>query len=160
MKETTFACLILLCLFTTVSSYADYTVQIGAYKGPTTDTINNAKTFGETFQTQGSDNLVRVSVGRFIERIDAEQLRDQLIHSGYYDAFITELDKQKSLVKQNHQATNSTSSWSLNNSKTNYTLNNLSQLSRDEKSLAAYLDGKLMILSNGEFYTVQQYRDR
>ena len=140
----------------------DYTVQVGAYRSLSNQVIEQAKLHGETFQRNGSDNLQRLSVGRFYSRRDAIGLRNTLRASGFADAFITNLDSNSassstydySSDRQNSSVQTTYSDTTKSNS-SSYTIE---QLSEEERSKATYLDGQLRILSDGKFYTVEQYR--
>ena len=154
--------LALFLMLTANANAGDYTVQVGAYRSLNDQVIEQAKLHGEVFQHTGSDNLERLSVGRFNNRIDADAMRDSLHTLGFTDAFITTLD--------NNSVTASINSYSstrldeplqdraqntVPSSNSSYTVE---QLNEDERRKATYLDGQLRILSDGKFYTVEQYR--
>lgn len=155
--------LALFLMLTANANAADYTVQVGAYRSLNDQVIEQAKLHGEVFQRTGGDNLERLSIGRFTNRVDADNMRDRLQTSGFSDAFITTLDNGSVTAP----ATNSYSSTRLDepvqdraqntvpSSNSSYTVE---QLNEDERRKATYLDGQLRILSNGKFYTVEQYR--
>lgn len=165
-----------LALFLALTSQAiadDYTVQVGAYRSLSNQIIEQAKSHGEIFRRSGRDNLERLSVGRFYSKRDAISLRNTLRVSGFSDAFITNLDSSSASSSaynyssdQNHNSYNRKSSTAENvvrnsaldtikNNDSKYTID---QLNEDERSKATYLDGQLRILSDGNFYTVEQYR--
>lgn len=160
----------------------DYTVQIGAYQVLTNQAISKAEQHGEVYQSIGNDNLTRLHVGRFASKVDAVNKRDQLRRSGYNDAFITQIsvatphqessssssyqqsETNYQSAKTSHGSYNSSSSSSSAHhsgvSKNHSSDTNLSGLSPDEKSKAAFLDGQLRIHSNGQFFTLRQYREQ
>lgn len=160
--------LALFLALTANASAADYTVQVGAYRSLNDQTIEQAKLHGDVFQRTGSDNLERLSIGRFTNRVDADNLRDRLQTSGFTGAFITTLDSNSSSANysstasaDNYSSTTSykpdqdTAQIATKNSNSSYTVD---QLNEDERLKATYLDGQLRILSDGKFYTVEQYR--
>ena len=149
-------------MLTANANAADYTVQVGAYRSLNDQIIEQAKLHGDVFQRTGSDNLERLSVGRFYSRGDANNMRDTLQASGFADAFITTLDGNSSTVSaDNYSPTTSynqdqdTAQIATKNSNSSYTID---ELNEDERRKATYLDGQLRILSDGKFYTVEQYR--
>ena len=178
MKKSTIKSLLLSIstsvLFAFSSANAvDYTVQVGAYQVLTNDAIRKAEPHGEVYQSVGTDNLTRLHIGRFSTHSQAQEKRDQLRSSGFSDAFVTQISVSGQLAKQaptssyqepiqeyqapieNNSYTQpqpNTSSYNSNNSA------NLSGLTADEKRKAAFLDGKLRIYSDGQFYTLEQYR--
>lgn len=167
-----------------VTSFAananDFTVQVGAYQVLTNQAISKAEQHGEVYQSIGNDNLTRLHVGRFSNKSDALNKRDQLRSSGYRDAFITQISvaspsshKQNSPIRkqtnvdhdsyrsseESHTQTSHTKTSTTSSGSQKYSNNgHLSGLSDDEKSKAAFLDGQLRIHSNGQFYTLEQYR--
>lgn len=154
-----------LALFLALTSQAiadDYTVQVGAYRSLSNQVVEQAKLHGETFQRSGSDNLERLSVGRFYSRRDAVSLRNTLRASGFADAFITNLDSNSESSSAYNYApdsqSNSAQSTYSDTIKSNTSSYTIEQLNEDEQSKATYLDGQLRILSDGKFYTVEQYR--
>ena len=162
--------LVLSLTLITSANAADYTVQVGAYRTITQQAIDKAQRHGQTFQRRGSDNLERLSVGRFSNRADAKNMRDKLQAAGYSGAFVSRIEDSSSAGTQ----FNSHSSKQSATSNTSYTSSNVTQktrksssssytiddLSRDERQKATYLDDQLRILSNGRFYTVEQYRQQ
>ena len=152
-----------LALFLVITSNAnanDYTVQVGAYKSLTEQAIEQAQGHGDVFHHRGNDNLERLYIGRFNNRRDANSMRDSLLASGFEGAFITKLNESSVTTSQTTQTfsqpTNLTQNAStLKNVNRAYTLEDLNQ---DERLKASYLDGELRILSEGNFYTVEQYR--
>ena len=152
--------LALFLVLTSNVSASDYTVQIGAYKSLTEQTIEQAQGHGDVFHHRGDDNLERLYIGRFNNRSDANSMRDSLLASGFEGAFITKLNESSVTTLQTTQTfsqpTNLTQNAStLKNVSRAYTLEDLNQ---DERLKASYLDGELRILSEGNFYTVEQYR--
>ena len=152
--------LALFLALTNNTNASDYTVQVGAYKSLTEQAIAQAQSHGEVFHHRGNDNLERLYIGRFNNRSDANSMRDSLLASGFDGAFITELN-ESSVTASNTTQTFSQpisltqSAPTLNNVSRSYTLEDLNQ---DERLKASYLDGELRILSEGNFYTVEQYR--
>ena len=149
------------------SNAADYTIQVGAFKTTPNETIQQAQKFGEVFQKKGSDELTRITVGRFSNRVDADKMRDKLQNSGFGDAYVTTiLDttnyseiQQESFTKAINLETNSLKQTTYTQVQ-NTSVYDIDDLNADELSKASYLDGQLRILSNGHFYTVEQYRNQ
>lgn len=150
----------------------DYTVQVGAYKSLTNEEISKAERHGDVYKSVSGNNLTRLHVGRYTTRAEAVAKRKQLVNSGYSDAFITRISVSEPAattsfsssyaqekVTQQKRFTSAPSDISKYQRKAP-SQNNLSGLNADEKSKAAFLDGKLRIVSNGNFYTLEQYRQQ
>ena len=148
---------------------ADYTVQVGAYQVLTNDAIRKAEPHGEVYQSVGTDNLTRLHIGRFSTHSQAEEKRDQLRSSGFSDAFVTQISVSGQLANQapassyqepaqEYQAPIENNSYTQPSTSSHSNSANLSGLTADEKRKAAFLDGKLRIYSDGQFYTLEQYR--
>ena len=174
MKKSTIKSLLLSistsALFAFSSDNAvDYTVQVGAYQVLTNDAIRKAEPHGEVYQSVGTDNLTRLHIGRFSTHSQAEEKRDQLRSSGFSDAFVTQISVSGQLANQapassyqepvqEYQAPIENNSYTQPSSSSHSNSANLSGLTADEKRKAAFLDGKLRIYSDGQFYTLEQYR--
>jgi len=143
---------------------ADYTVQVGAYKEDISKSIKQAQKHGEVFQ-KTQNNLTKVMIGRFATKAQAKQKRDNLKNIGFHDAFITTLSNipnysdiqtqtlSKTLTKESKKRKQAEKQQRRPQINTN-----LNSLTPDELSKASYLDGRLRILSNGKFLTVEEYR--
>ena len=174
MKKSTIKSLLLSistsALFAFSSANAvDYTVQVGAYQVLTNDAIRKAEPHGEVYQSVGTDNLTRLHIGRFSTHSQAEEKRDQLRSSGFSDAFVTQISVSGQLAKQapvssyqeptqEYQTPIENNSYTQSSTSSHSNSANLSGLTADEKRKAAFLDGKLRIYSDGQFYTLEQYR--
>ena len=174
MKKSTIKSLLLSIstsvLFAFSSANAvDYTVQVGAYQVLTNDAIRKAEPHGEVYQSVGTDNLTRLHIGRFSTHSQAEEKRDQLRSSGFSDAFVTQISVSGQLANQapassyqepvqEYQAPIENNSYTQPSTSSHSNSANLSGLTADEKRKAAFLDGKLRIYSDGQFYTLEQYR--
>ena len=174
MKKSTIKSLLLSistsALFAFSSANAvDYTVQVGAYQVLTNDAIRKAEPHGEVYQSVGTDNLTRLHIGRFSTHSQAEEKRDQLRSSGFSDAFVTQISVSGQLANQapassyqepiqEYQAPIENNSYTQPSTSSHSNSANLSGLTADEKRKAAFLDGKLRIYSDGQFYTLEQYR--
>ena len=174
MKKSTIKSLLLSistsALFAFSSANAvDYTVQVGAYQVLTNDAIRKAEPHGEVYQSVGTDNLTRLHIGRFSTHSQAEEKRDQLRSSGFSDAFVTQISVSGQLAKQapvssyqeptqEYQTPIENNSYTQSGTSSHSNSANLSGLTADEKRKAAFLDGKLRIYSDGQFYTLEQYR--
>ena len=158
-----------LLTFSTTNA-ADYTVQVGAYQTLTNEAIRQAESHGEVFQSTGSGNLTRLHIGRFATHAEASDKRDQLRNSGFNDAFVTQISIAGSPTNPSNTNTahyqqpsdtiaNAPQNIDSSDSSSSNNLNpHLSSLTEEEKAKAAYLDGKLRIYSDGQFYTLEQYR--
>jgi len=171
-----FSSIALSLALTTGANAAEYTVQVGAYRTITQQTIERAQRHGQTFQREGSDNLKRLTVGSFSSRANAKNMRDKLQAAGYTGAFVTRLeDSSSSYSQQDSFSTGSNSSEYTNSGVSHQSSSSYNQprssykrgssytiddLSSDERQQATYLDDQLRILSNGRFYTVDQYRQQ
>lgn len=159
MKKSFSGLALLLVLSTNVNA-GDYTVQVGAYKSLSEHAIEQAQVHGEVFQRRGYDNLERLYVGRFNSRSDANNMRDTLRSSGFNGAFITNLDSSSITTSAGNHSFAAQDNLIQN---TNFQSNknySIDDLNADERLKASYLDGQLRILSEGNFYTVEQYRQQ
>jgi len=164
MKKIASTLLLISAVSLSINTYAaDYTVQVGAYKSSADKMLQKAKKHGEVFQHRSNDNLTKVSVGRFQSRSEANAMRNRLQKSGFSGAFITTLKDEKNYS----EAQSKSFAQALNNeekslkqrvsSKQRSSSINFNDLSSSEKAKASYLDGKLRILSEGEFYFKQAF---
>lgn len=157
--------LVLAATLLSPSVYAtDYTIQIGAYQLSTEHAIEQAKTYGDVFQGSTDDQLTKIYIGRFNNRTQAEQKRDQLQSSGFHDAFITTLLSDIHFTTLTDNTPAQKIAQQVYQTQVNSTPNTVpsiigfDDLNSAERSKASYLDDELRILSNGKFYTIEQYR--
>ena len=78
-----------------------------------------------------------------------------------YSSGNNSFDNKSSSNKKNHSPTSHSNSSTPSNSSRQHSNNgHLAGLTDDEKRKAAFLDGQLRIHSNGQFYTLEQYRQQ
>ena len=153
---------LLLLLLSTTANANDFTVQVGAFQELTQEAISKAEQHGSVYQSLGKDNLTRLHIGRFSNRIEAEEKRDQLRNAGYNDAFIAQILVSKSTTNITNVVKSNEHSYAPKTASQNHysSHDKLAGLSADERSKAVYVDGKMRIHSNGQFYTLEQYRQQ
>lgn len=141
------------------NSYADnFGVQIGAYKNLSDQVLDKANALGD-IQTIKSGSVTRVVVGSYSSRKSAQTDLDRAQAAGYSDAFITTLDRTKSLPASysSSSAHNHASSVSSSHGHThlpNHINAKLKGLSEEELSRTVILDGKLHFKEGGRFIPI------
>ena len=153
---------LLLLLLSITANANDFTVQVGAFQELTQEAISKAEQHGSVYQSLGKDNLTRLHIGRFSSRIEAEEKRDQLRNAGYHDAFIARILVSGSTANITNTVKSNEHSYAPKTASQNHysSHDKLAGLSADERSKAVYVDGQMRIHSNGQFYTLEQYRQQ
>lgn len=142
------------------NTYADnFGVQIGAYKNLSDNVLDKASALGD-IQTIKSGSVTRVVVGSYSSRKSAQTDLDRAQAAGYSDAFITRLDRTKSLPasyssNSAHSHTSSTGSHGHGHTHLPNHINaKLKGLSDEELSRAVILDGKLHFKEGDRFIPI------
>ena len=158
-------------LFSSPFAYsAVYLVQIGAYQQPNEAALKAASEYGHLIQSDASNSLTRVYVGKFANRSAAERARDGLLSAGYDGAFLVNyVSVEASLVdselaffnQEKHFENGSYENESAVLPKTAVSssdIDTLDDLTAQERALVVYLDGKLKIKRGEQFMSIDEFR--
>lgn len=77
-------------------SVAQYAVQVGAYKDPSTIDTGQLGTFGDVQLNPGADGITRIRVGSFATAQAADSTLRALRNAGYSDAYIMASNRRAS----------------------------------------------------------------
>ncbi|MFK8019712.1 MAG: SPOR domain-containing protein [Pseudomonadales bacterium] len=157
-------------LFSSPFAYsAVYLVQIGAYQQPNDAALKAASEYGHLIQSDASNALTRVYVGKFANRTAAETARNGLLSIGYDGAFLVNYASvEASLADSNLAFFNRENNVENGNYESKSVLqkatvrasdsNTLDDLTEQERALVVYLDGKLKIKKGEQFMSLSEFR--
>ncbi|MFK7734126.1 MAG: SPOR domain-containing protein [Pseudomonadales bacterium] len=148
-------CVLIFLSFSVQTHGKDYTIQIGVFTKPSA-TYWRAAAEVDTVYHYSKNGLTKVQVGFFDKARDAQTSLEKLRSVGYQDAFIVAASKPD--LTQVEQQDNTSDDQAI--ARTASPHNNIAwqNLSEDERTKAAYLDGQLRIKVGDVFYTVSEYR--
>lgn len=89
LMVSAFALSILLLGFVS-PAWAEFSVQIGAFREPAPSFTEKAEGIGKLYRSQSPTGLTRLQVGRFATKKEADVARTALLGAGYAGAFVVE----------------------------------------------------------------------
>ena len=139
---------LLLVLFAGTVRADSYSVQIGTYRTPDRDALEERvpADLGELRSTTTPSGLTQFRVGDFASREDAEEALDTLRESGFDDAFVRRLGETQAHTESESTKPRDDSAL-------------LSSLSEEERRNVVYLDGRLHRKVGDEFIPLEDTSD-
>jgi len=122
-----------------------YSIQIATYKNLPENFVASAEKYASVHTSQ-SGGLTRVSVGRFNNRSEAQDLLSQLKLAGYEDAFISQTGSSMTSTLHHDDSHHQKSPGS--------EMAKFRNLSPSEKDRAVFVDGKLHLKQGDKFIPV------
>lgn len=140
-----------LLLSVSFNSFADkhiFSIQILASENPDITSLKSSTGITDIYTEKTKSGLMRVKVGSYNSRIDANQDLNNIKSKGFPDAFVTTYNGNKSTVssKDHHEHTPANK-----HSHSTQESPALAKLTADQKRNVVYLDGVLHLHENGTF---------
>jgi len=129
-----------------------YVVQVGAFHEVSEQTVDDVARYGVTQQEKSGD-LIRLTVGTFHLRQDAEKLLVD-IRKQYPEAFVRQLSEHK-VGKTQHDHSNKHVKEHQHPHFDEKEMEKWQQLTEDQRANAVYLDGQLHLKYGDEFTRVE-----
>jgi len=129
-----------------------YVIQVGAFRDVPEKMVTDIMSYG-TVQQEKSGDLIRLSVGKFHSRKDAEVLLVD-IKKQYPDAFVRQIPEGEGIKsKHNHVVNHAEEHEHPHFDKKE--MEKWQQLTEDQKAHAVYLDGELHLKYGDKFTRVE-----
>ena len=167
MKKIISLLLLLTASWITLADSTHFSVQVAATKNPDLARFREVTEFGSLYTEETGEGLIRVKVGSYASRAEAEQALSGVQARGFTGAFITSATGQSASLPDNTTPSSETITHEVasneilpepeENQVTPEQLPAWSRLTEDQKRDVVYLDGVLHLRRNGEFIPLSRY---